>query len=649
MKYIITTFLLCQLHLNAQFNAESYRVTLADIETNVFEKDTIANALVIYEQGNSYVHPSDYDLRTEIKHKIKILNAEGFDNANVSIHLYNSKDRSETIDKIVGTTYNKIDGKVIKTQLDKKNIFKDKYDENHTFVKFTLPNIKPGSIITYSYTITSPFMYNYRGWDFQGDIPKLYSEYKTSIPANWRYHIKLVGYKALDLEATDIKKTCLEHIRGASADCALATYGMKDIPAFREEDYMTANDNYRARVEYELETFKAFDGTFNHYTKSWDDVDDELRSEPSIGRQLSKNTKPEEFLSKTIIDEPDDLKRAKAVYNYVQQNYTWNGEYKIFRKHTIKGLTDTKSGNVSSINSLLHNLLKSCNIEVNPILSSTRQNGFPTKIYPVISDFNYLLVQAKINDKVYLLDATDPFLNFGQIPFKCLNHYGRLLDFKNGSSWIPIQPKRASMKFAQINMELNGAGAIKGAYKSRFNGYHALIEKKAYYRNAGGYFTGLQDKYPNVLIENLNVKEQNKTSASFDASFDFELEESADAETLYINPFLFPFFKENPFKLQERTYPVDFGYKDGYIYNLSFTYDAAYELVDIPKNSILKLPQNSGFLSFSATPNKNSINLTFRLEFKESIYVAEFYPYLKEFMNKAIDIQTNSLFVLKKR
>ena len=95
---------------------------------------------------------------------------------------------------------------------------------------------------------------------------------------------------------------------------------------------------------------------------------------------------------------------------------------------------------------LLYNLLSEQDINVTPILLSTRNNGLPTKIYPVISDFNYIIIRAIINGKQYFLDATNKYLEFGQIPFRCLNQYGRLLDFKKGSKWIPIQVKSASIK-----------------------------------------------------------------------------------------------------------------------------------------------------------------------------------------------------------
>jgi hypothetical protein len=634
----------------SKFNSESYRVTLNDIETSTFDKDSTANALVIYESGESHVDPGEYDLRTQVKHKIKILKREGFNKATITIHLYNNKNSAEHVKNIVATTYNKEGHNVVKTSLEKENIFKEKYDENHTLVKFTLPNIKEGSVITYSYILTSPFMFKYKGWDFQNDIPKIYSEYKTSIPGNWQYHIKLVGYKPLDINTHDIKKTCLEGARGATADCSINHYAMKDIPAFIEEDYMTSKSNYLARIEYELQTFKGFDGTVNNYTKSWKSVDDELKSEVAIGRQLSKSIKAEDFLNSSIMNEQNVLKKAEAIYRFVQEEYAWEDEYHIFKDVSVKDLIKNKSGKGTSINILLHNLLKDTAIDVKPILLSTRNNGHPTKIFPVISDFNYLIVQATIDGKTYLLDATDDYLSFGEIPFRCLNGYGRLLDFKNGSEWINIEPDKLSAVLYNVILNFDDdKETLVGNIKAKTTGYHALKKKKSYFSNSESYIKNLQDYFPNIEISNYEVSTVDKKSFDFYETYDIEYQTEETADNIYLNPFYIKFFKENPFKLQERTYPIDFGYKDTYIYLFNLKFGDTYKLTEKPKDVILNLPNNTGQITFSSKVTNNDINIILKIDFKESLFDPAFYPYLKEFMSKIVDIQTNSLILLEKK
>lgn len=653
MKHIVylLLFLASLSNISAQstFNSKDFTVTRNDLENNLYEKDSTVNALVIYEYGNSYFDKHDYVLKTEEKHKIKIFTKEGFDKANVTIYLYNSNNRKERVKDIVATTYNLIDGKVTTTKLNQSNVFEEKYNENYTLLKFALPNIKAGSVLTYSYTLESPFMFKYKGWEFQDDIPKLYSEYKTSIPALWHYNIKLVGNLKLSKEDTDMVMNCLDGPNGAYAGCTTAVYAMENIPAFIEEDYMTAKSNYLARIEYELQTYKSFRGITNNYTKTWKTVDKEFKTDKDIGRQLNKSIKLKDFLSTEIINEKDNFKKANAIYKYIQDHYTWNGDYKIYKDVSIKDLIKNKSGNVSSINILLHNLLKEANIDAKPVLMSTRTNGFPTKIYPVISDFNYLIVQVTIDGKTYLLDATDDYLSFGEIPFRCLNGYGRLMDFKKGSQWNDIKPNKLSITQFRAELNIDKNENITGTVNTKKTGYHALNTRKSYYQNSDTYLTNLENRYPNLEISNHNVNSQGKTSADFIETYDINFNTDETGDNIYLNPFFTKFFKENPFKLQERTYPIDFGYKDTYYYALKLNFGDNYDLAEKPKNSSFALPNNKGTAIFSSNVNNNALNLMLKISFKEAIYTPEYYPYLKDFMNKIVDIQTNSLVLLKKK
>lgn len=633
-----------------QYNAKSLDVTISDVQTKTFTKDSSAHAFVIYEQGNSYVDNNEYKLHTEIKHKIKILNQEGFRHANVAIYLYKNKNSEEKVVNIKAKTFNEDQGKITTTHLLKKDIYTEAYNENFNIVKFTLPNIQEGSVITYSYEIVSEFMFKYHGWKFQSDIPKLYSEYKASIPGNWLYNIKLVGQEKLDVSESEIKKECLT-INGATADCGNTTYGMKNIPAFIEEDYMTTESNYLSRIEYELKTFKGMDGSIKHYTKTWEDVDREFRTEKEIGRQIKKTIKLEELLNPDIISETDILKKADAIYEHIQNNYTWNGDYKIFTNVSLKNLLKTHTGNVSSINILLHNLLREAQIDVKPVLLSTRDNGFVTTLYPVISDFNYLIVQATINNETYFLDATDKYLSFGEIPFRCLNNKARVLDFKNGSHWIDIIPKNRTTTMYSSMLNLNENNTVSGKIKTNQLGYHAISSKKKYYSNNDAYIDKLEAQYPNLEISNHEVLTENQRSKKFTETYDINIELDNDGgEFLYINPFIVTFFSENPFKLQQRSYPIDFGYPDSYIYTLNLNFDPEkFEVVELPKKINAMLPNNEGSVSFLSIPKENYIQLSFRIQFKNALYPAAYYPYLKELMNQVVDIQTNSLILLKRK
>ena len=646
LSFIITTSIFGQ---SQNFNTKDYSVTRRDLETNFFEKDSTANALVIYEFGKSYVDEKTFDLKHEFKQKLKILNRKGFDQATITVYLYNSDKKKEKISKIFATTHNLENGNVVRTEIKENEIYTEKYNDNYTLVKFTLPNIQEGSVITYSYTLTLPFIYKYKSWEFQSEIPKLYSEYNTSIPANYEYRIKLVGSIPLTKNESAIQRDCLEAGRGGSADCSESIYVMKDIPAFVEEEYMTTKDNYLSRIEYELKVFQGFDGTLDNITKTWETTDDEIKSNKSIGKQLHKNVDKEALLSPFILDEKDPLKKAEGIYKYLQENYTWNNSYQIFKDVSVKDAIEKKSGSISELNILLHNLLEACDIDVKPVLLSTRNNGLATTIYPVMSDFNYLIVQATINDKTYLLDATDPYLHFGQIPFRCLNQYGRLLDFKNGSEWIDIHAASVSNTRYRVNINLDASQNINGEVSFATKGYHALPEKESYFENATAHEKKLVEKHENLIISEYQAETEDLNSLEFNENFKISYAAEKIGDLIYIDPFLFKFFEENPFKLQERTYPIDFGYKGAYVYSYKIHIDDAFEIIETPKDVSLKLPENAGLLIYNVNVKDNDIVIYFKLNYNRAIYVREFYPYLKNLMSKVVNLQNNTTLVLKRK
>lgn len=641
-------FISINVFCQSTFNPNSFAVSLGDLSTKSYANDSTANALVIYEKGNSFYHKDLFELVFQYQKKIKIFNKQDDENTTIEIYLYQARNKKESIKNINAKTHNLENGRIVTTKLDKSEVYEEKFNDNYTIVKFTMPNVKDGSVITYSYETHSPYMYKYQPWYFQESIPKLYSEYNTSIPANFEYNIKLVGDLKLITNTTETERNCLEGSKGAYADCLNSKYVIKNIPAFVDEDYMTTRENYLSRIEYELGVFKSFDGTIDKITMSWKDVDKELNDNINIGRQLNKTGVVKKILDNNINLSNNKLDNAKEIFEFVQKNYTWNKDYQIFKNISVKDLLNEKTGNVSEINILLHNLLKEAKIDVKPILLSTRKNGLPTKIYPVISDFNYLIVQASIDGENYFLDATSKHLAFGQLPFKCLNQYGRSLDFKNGSTWVDIKPTKFSFTQYRIESNLSSEGTISGTVQLKTSGYHALNKKMKYFSSSENYINDLTDKFPDIEISNYKLVSGDINTFSFEEEFKILLSELIGSDKIFINPFIFKFFKENPFKLQERTYPIDFGYKDIFSYSFKLNIAQNYEIVELPKNILAKLPNNSGSLAFNTTKQGNSVILTIRVKFNKEIYEAAYYEYLKEFMNKIINVQNNSFIILKR-
>lgn len=633
------------------YNSKSMVVSNSDLQNNTFSQDTTANAFFIYEKGYSRIqNGGDYNLLTDYAAKIKILNEKGYDNATVEIVLYKDKSNKQTYQDLVAHTYNLEDGKIVKTKVTETSIYKEEYDKHFTRIKFTFPNLKPGSVLTYSYQFASPFKYRFKGWKFQSDIPKIHSQFTADIPGNYLYNIRLIGYQKLSKDESSIKKNCLSvNYMESTADCSHNEYAMENIPAFINEKYMTSENNYLSRIAFELSEFRWFDGSVKKYTKTWKSVDREFKTEKSIGRQLKKLSVTQNILPDSLAKTANTLKKAKDIYNYLCSTYKWNQKFNIFRGVEIKDIIKNKTGNVGEINILLHNTLKQQGFDVKPIMLSTRNNGFPTKIHPVLNDFNYLIVHLNLDDKIYLLDATESTLDFGEIPFRCLNKYGRLLDFKNGSSWIDIEPSKNTSNYYREFLKLDQDLNISGQSSYNFSGYHAYYKRKKYKDfSQNKTIEALKDDYENYNLSNIEIEGTKTNDKPFKLNFDFSYTPDQADGIIFINPFLSPFFEENPLKLNQRTYPVDFGYKDSYSYMVLIEIPDGYEFEEIPKNIIYNLPDNLGKVIVSAEVKGKMLTLNQRINFTSSYYTVPYYTSLKEFFNHIVDINTNTLITVKK-
>ncbi|WP_296313858.1 DUF3857 domain-containing protein [Winogradskyella sp. UBA3174] len=622
-------------------------VSKSDLELTSYAKDSTASAVVIYDYGNSFIDKETFWLRVQMQQKIKILRTEGIERGEFEIKLYKGKSSKEKILNIRGTTYNLENDNIVKTKMDSKAVFEEE-NEDYTLVKFILPNVKVGSVITVSYETQSRFMSKFQPWYFQGPDPVIYSEYNTSIPGNYEYNIKLVGSIPLETHDTHIEKNCIIINGDVGADCSEAKYVMKDVPAYKPEGFTTTALNYTARIEYELSVIQGFDGSIDKLTKTWKIVDKELNTNSDFGKQLSKKSLAKNVLPKSITSLDEDLDKAKAIHQFILDNYKWNGKSERYDV-SVKTLNKEKTGSTFEINLLLENLLTNEGFKVFPILMSTRANGLATKIYPVLTDFNYVILKTTIGDKDYFLDATDPYLSFGELPFKCLNQYGRLIDFEDGSYWQNITVSENSLRQHKVLIDTFENDMFKGEIESKFTGYHSHNLKRSFNENSESYKEKKANNYSDFEIDEHEVVDFNKNKYEFNEKIKLSLEPEYLGNKIYLNPFLIKFFTENPFKLQQRTYPIDFGYKDTYSYILLIDIKDNLKIIETPQDFTYRLPDKSGSFIFNTKLQDNQLTLHFKVNFDKAIYDPKFYQSLKNFMNKIVETQKNTVIVFEKQ
>ncbi len=611
----------------------------------VYEKDSSAHAVVLREMGYAFVKESGgYEIIKEYYVKIKILDKEGFKHTTVEIPTY----KKENVFRIKASTINFNNGKKI-TSLDKSNIFETKVSENWNQTSFTLPNIKVGSIIEYSYKISTPYHHTFAdGWLFQNDIPKINSTYFAKIPGFWQYHISTVSLLDTEPRQYRLIKNCM-NAGHSTASCIFLEYSIDNVPAFIEEDFSTSKYNYLKQIKFELKTFTDSDINTSKITTTWKDVDKEIFKDYPLGKKYGKTKFFENKIPKEILNETNELIKAKKIYSFIQNHYNWNGNYYLYKDFNFKKAFENGVGNMVEINMSLINALITAGYKTDFVLLSTRKNGFPRKLHPVISDFNYMIAHIKIKGKDYFLDAIDKNMPFGMLPFYCTNGEFRVFEKDKNSYWFNFKPSDNNVTNVYAIADISKNTEIKIKTRVVYMGYSALNKRKNIQDiSVEKYIDKLDNENEELDIVNHTIENLDKRDQPLVEVFEFKSNPNfINNNSIYLKPFLIKNFKTNPFTLNKRLYPVDLGYKRKFKYNLVFNIPKGYRIESVPKNRKISLPNNGGKLIYLLNNKNNKITIHFSFTLDKTIYESHEYSFLKKYMSQLI-IAQNEMIILTK-
>ncbi len=622
-----------------------------EFDLKSYEAEPDATGLILYESGKYYAIPivkrTSVRLVKEIHRKIKVFDAKKFDYATVEIPYYEGNEYyGEEIKDYKAVTHNG----AVQNFVPNSSFYKTHKPGVGNVLTFTFPNVQNGSILEYSYTIVSPYFYDLDGWEFQHELPTLYSKFQTELPPHFRYNRILYGDKKLAIEkAVVIKDAFKLPSNNGHIDTELDTYVMIDVPSFREESYMLSKKNYVSRMVYEPLAFKAFYGFDQVFTRNWEDVDHRFEIRSDFGEQLNKKSYFKKKLPSSILDIEDDLERAKAVYIFIQDSYTWNGRYFNYGIN-VKDAFDDKLGSVTAINISLVNALEAAKLDAKSVILSTRNNGLPTEMYPVLSNFNYVVAVLIINNEMILLDATDKQAPFGIIPFRALNIQARVLDFKKGSYWMPIEPYEKNIHYINAQITADENGNFTGKVNQANYGYIALEKRNSIEeKTLQEYIKDQQKEKAGIEIEEYQVEEIKKIEKPLKENYNISIEPEKVGDKVILYPFFNKtYLNENPFKMKERSYPIDFGFPFSNTYLVSIDLGNTYEVEQLPTSRSIKLPNDDGEGSVTYVAEGSKINIRFNMKLNTYRFPSDAYQSLKEYFGTIITILKEESIVLKK-
>lgn len=617
-----------------------------------YSKDTSAHALVLDEYGYSKIETVS-NMNVELVHryhvKIKIFDHRGFKNGEIQLPYFDSED----IDSLSAQTTFTDDNGIIKTvEIDPKKIYRVNEAKSFNILKFAMPGMRSGCIIEFRYRYMSHVFSHFHPWFFQGPIPKMHSEYEFSIPAYWRFNASMRGDLKFSKSFSEIDGGCFK-FQEKSCDCTHSIYEMKDIPAFVTEDYLTSPRNYLSAMYFEMSEYTRLGSYVNiSLTKTWNNIDYDIKHSSYTGDQMKRKGLFKDRIAPLIAGKTDSLEKAKAVYAYIQKNIKWNGVISPESFYGIGKALDDHVGNSGDINLALIAALGAAGIKADAVLLSTREHGFLNKLYPLYENFNYLVAMVNIGGTNYFLDATDQYMPFGVLPFKCLNDQGRVISLDKPSYWTDITTGQKKSISYNFDLTLQKDGKITGTmtrYSGSYEGYERrrMIKK---YNSIDEYIDSQEGSLSRFKLLKSEITNLDSLDLPVSETYQVEIKAANDfkADRISFNPVLFDSYSSNPLKMTERTYPVDYGMTSTERFTLTLHLPEGYTVDELPKDVGLTLPGDGGKFISGFQNNDNTVTFTRIIQLNKPVYTPEEYPYLKEFYNKIILSQNVGIMIKKK-
>ncbi|GGZ34765.1 hypothetical protein GCM10007049_30200 [Echinicola pacifica] len=584
-----------------------------------FEPD--AGAMVLSESGISYF--STQNLITEIHRRIKIFDAaKAKDQADVSIKFYAGEDRNNTtFSNLKAQVMNVEDGKEVITKIPKSDIYETDLGDGYREVVFSFPEFKNGSILEYEYKLYAKAITYLNGWTFQNSIPTLYSTYSIDIPEHLDYRFLGQGGNFVRANMNQ------ENKYGTSS------WTLEKLRSFREEPYMHNYVDYLDKVQFQLAGYKDFSnqGYYTSVLTTWQKLADEI-FEIDVFNSYYRNSGSYKDMEEMKFEGETPQERAEAIYTYVQDKYTLNDERGFLPDKKLKDVLSSKVGGSTELNLLLLALLRANNIEAYAMLISTRGNGRSQLVqFPFVSQFNDLILSIKIDDKDYYLDLSEEDMPFGYLPLDCHVKGGLLLDQKV-SDLFSVDLPHASGTKQMIKIQVDG-DSLRFDEVVRFEDYDGInfLLKQSKSEKPESDWIKLSD---NTRMKEYTQEVSRKKVIRAETKFKLSQGVDQGSDFLLIKPISNPRFIENPFKVDERNFPIDFNYTfaDTYIANIAIP--EGYVLDDFPEQTAMVLPGEMARFLYSPkqSPDGKSIQVTVSFSLNTKIVSEEYYTELKSFI-----------------
>ncbi|MTI38260.1 DUF3857 domain-containing protein, partial [Fulvivirga lutimaris] len=646
------------LAFSQDFSLEYGIINRDELNLTVYENDPDAEAVVLFDIGETKfvdTQSGGYDISFTRTKRIKIFDKSVSDIAEVSIPYYvDGYGKTEVIKSIEAFTYNVEDGGVVRKRVNPSSMYDEQFNDRWRIKKFVFPDIQDGSIIEYKYVLESPFHFNLPDWEFQDIIPTIYSKYTSRMIPFYEYIFIAQGITKFDYQKSEISKEnrtwgSVSKMYGQNVGNGVEfqdyvhTYILKDVPAFKDESYITTKNDYIMKMDFQLAKFYGPNGAKTSIITTWPELNKSLIKNEYFGKFKKSCGK---FAKKVLqnelsIADLSEEEKAKAIVNYVKQNFKWNGYYSKYVNKSAKEFFEQKNGNSAEINLFLTEMLESAGLVAQPVVLSTRDHGRIVSDYPFSHFFNYVLVFVR-TQRPFLADGTNKYLPYNKIPPYCINEKGLIVDGGSGN-WVElsdavtskevrniiIKPDVKKLK-ADVSLSVHSTEYDAFNYKESFKDDSVSILK---------YYSKKFDDITRVKSFNYDLPDR-PYSIIINANKDLE----NVSDNIIIQPFLGLALEKNSLTQKNRSYPVDFVYKKSDEFKITVEKPSGYQFDQLPEP--YSLDDELVNIDIQYEEKDKMVLITANYTFKKAVYNKNEYPRIKYYLDMIVR-KFNESLVLK--
>jgi len=597
-----------------------------------FEKD--ANAMVLFDRAE--IALSVPEIVMERQRRVKIFNDNGKSEANIRID-FDNKYGEENIMSLEAETITLSNGKIEYTKLDPKLIYGENTDNDKSAVIFSMPNVKAGSIIEYRYMYGKDIRGTFPPWPFQCNLPTRYSQLNAFINPMLTFSVYYRRNKPFVRDT--ISMAGFGHV-----------WALSDIPSIKDEPYMRSQADNLQSLSF-IVSAVSYNGQTTDIRKTWPDAGKELFSDKYFYKPFDQSLRDEDDIVKQAKTRNTDDSKIAFLFKQVKTSMKWNDDKTWLSADGIKSAWKKKSGNWGEINMILCRLLKLAGIKAYPMMVSTRDNGKLLPEFVNVHQVNKLVVYIPVDTaKYYVLDASDKYNVYNEVPFELLNSYGLFLDKEKSQCALVFIKKQAPVKqVVFIQAEINPSGAMNGTAeinnfsynKSNILELHEKLDEKKFKEF-------LTNNDNNIKITSLKLENAETDSLPLLQTIDFSLDlPGTDDKYIYFSPNLFTSLHDNPFVSKNRESEIDFGYTSSYSINGRYKIPAGYKIESLPKSMNLLAADRSISFKRMIGEDDGNILVNYVISYKKSVYPLSVYADLYAYFKKMNEI-LNEQIVLKK-